>query len=319
MYKSDIESCSRDLEHVKIPKDKLCQFITQNMSQLFTILTKCTPRNRRKLVSGCCQVELQGPQFIDDLRTAINSRDWLPFYEKYRKHADTIIHEATRQRCLSILIEFNSEYYSNLESRDNAILPQVNNSERRVMDRPSTSVEERSHLLPELQNVGNNEAEISPGPRSLLEEFGEIAVIALEAPEESVVQLPGRLDQEQSTSLDSFSNSVDLQIRSPPFPASSSNEGNYNRLHPASYEEISEVGTSEIKVAEHKEELRSMLDSLRRNNEVQNQGEGSPSSTGVLKLNSSRANPRDDQLQIEMDRHEREMRSFATKKNENLK
>ncbi|EGT30785.1 hypothetical protein CAEBREN_03427 [Caenorhabditis brenneri] len=202
-YKRDIEICAQRLEHLEIPKNTLCHFITQNVAKLFTILTANSSCDHRKLAAGCCGVELQQPEFIDDLKKAVEKKDWQPFYDKYRKYADTIIKEARRQRFLNVLIEWRSEPYLNLESRDKAILAQSNDTMRISVNRASSSVENRSgmRLLPyEPEDGGNNETEISPGgpgSSSALEEFGEIGVIASETPEESAMELPGRIDQEQ--------------------------------------------------------------------------------------------------------------------------
>ncbi|CAL2042976.1 unnamed protein product [Caenorhabditis brenneri] len=331
-YKSDIESCSRDLENVQFPEvfsqkkavitffqNKLCHFITRNMSQLFAILTSYPPCDRRRLVFRGCQAEVKQPELIDGLRTAINLMDWAPFYKKYWKHADTIIHEARRQNFLNVMFQLNDKYYINLESRDSDISPQANNSERRPMDRPSTSLQDRSPmLLCEPENRGNNETEILEA-RSSLESFGEIALIASETPEDSVVELPGRIDEGQSTSLGGFlgpsgpSGSRDLSPRAIPSYEVQSDRLDLNLNLQVEY---TEVNTSEVKIAELKDELGSILAGLRRNNEVPTRGEGLPSSTSVLNItNTSRTATGNDDLQQKLEdeynRHEREMWRLA--------
>ncbi|EGT30824.1 hypothetical protein CAEBREN_07709 [Caenorhabditis brenneri] len=121
-YETSIKSSAEDFKRLNVSNSKRCHFITQNFLPILKFLRDYPHSDPRRLV--CYAVEAGDPDFVRDLKLAINWRDWNSFYQKYSKIADTIIDQAREQRMLNISIEWNSKFYPSVEELENAKLSQ---------------------------------------------------------------------------------------------------------------------------------------------------------------------------------------------------
>ncbi|EFO87974.1 hypothetical protein CRE_05807 [Caenorhabditis remanei] len=109
--------------------DRLCKILSQNCISLLEFLPKYPEnvprRSSRKITES---LEKYIPEFCEDLKQAISSKNWDDFYWKYRSTADKIILEGRKQGWIQVVIEHRNFYdsvnipslYESFEARDSA-------------------------------------------------------------------------------------------------------------------------------------------------------------------------------------------------------
>ncbi|CAL2042979.1 unnamed protein product [Caenorhabditis brenneri] len=117
-YETSIKSSAEDFKLLNVSYSNRCHFITQNFLLIFKFLKDYPHSDPNRFV--CYTVETGDPEFVKDMKAAINWRDWNSFYQKYSKIADVIIEQAREQKVLNISIEWNRTFYSNFEAIENA-------------------------------------------------------------------------------------------------------------------------------------------------------------------------------------------------------